>query len=84
MNQSTGLSSESSLPPKLPTSKPAPAAGRFRFSEVFARWWWLATILIAAITYIVTMIATWMDMDGPLYKSSALIEVMPIVDLDPQ
>ena len=83
MNQSTGLSSESSLPPKLPSSKPAPAAGRFRFSKVFARWWWLATLFIAAITYSVTMIPTWMDMDGPLYESSALIEVKPIVDLDP-
>jgi len=83
MNQSPDLPSESSLPPKLPPSKPAHAAGRFRFSKVFARWWWLATIFIAAITYTVTMIPTWMEMDGPLYESSALIEVKPIVDVDP-
>ena len=73
-------SSESSAPPNFPTAKPAPAEGRFRFSKVFGRWWWLATIFIAAITYVVAMIPTWMDMDGPLYESTALIEVKPIVD----
>ncbi|MCP5538416.1 MAG: hypothetical protein H7A51_19550 [Akkermansiaceae bacterium] len=79
-------SPESSLPPEFPPvakTQPAPGDGRFRFSKVFARWWWLGTLFVAAITFTVAMIPTWMEMDGPLYESTALIEVKPIIDIDP-
>ena len=67
-------------PPDLPPAKPAPAKGRFRFSKVLGRWWWLAAIVIIAVTYTVSMIPKWMHMRGPLYESTALIQVMPMTD----
>ena len=79
-------SPESSLPPEFPPvakTQPTPGDGRFCFSKVFARWWWLGTLFVAAITFTVAMIPTWMEMDGPLYESTALIEVKPIIDIDP-
>jgi len=85
--------SQSSLPPEFPvTQANQPASlkeaktgvkGRFRFSKVFTRWWWLGALLIIGITYTVSQIPVWMEMRGPLYESTALIEVKPIVDVDP-
>ncbi len=71
-------------PPNFPAAasslKPSPAPGRFRFSKVFCRWWWLAALLVVGITYAVSMVPKWMDMRGPLYESTALVEVQPITD----
>lgn len=69
-------------PPSLPQRKPAPAPGHFRPGQVIARWWWLAALVIAGISTVGYKSADWFNMRGPLYQSTALLEVKPIPKFD--
>lgn len=72
-------------PPAFPksTTRPAPAKGRFGFSRVFCRWWWLGTLAVVTATVLVSMVPGWLNMRGPMYESTALVEVKPIMDAHP-
>ncbi|MGB1261117.1 MAG: hypothetical protein ACPG6P_13815, partial [Akkermansiaceae bacterium] len=65
--------------PHAPSSQSSqltgPTPGRFSLGKVIARWWWLGVICIIGVAAIVSMIPKWMDMGGPLYKSTALVQV---------
>lgn len=68
-------------PPLLPagaeSSLVKTARGRYRLSKVLGRWWWLALLLVVLATALFAMIPTWMDVPGPQYESTALVEVYP-------
>jgi len=69
-------------PPQLPRQKAKPAPGHFRFKRVICRWWWLALLVIALIVGTAYKTPDLFNMRGPLYESTALLEVKPIPGFD--
>jgi len=52
--------------------------GRFAFTRVLRRWWWLGLLVMIVLTGGAAKLPDWFGGRGPLYESTALLEVMPI------
>lgn len=59
-----------------------PSKGRFAFTRVMRRWWWLGLMVIVLLSGGAAQLPHWLGVRGPLYESTALVEVMPIRDVD--
>ncbi|MFK7911893.1 MAG: GumC family protein [Akkermansiaceae bacterium] len=69
--------------PKTQEKNTSPEKGRFGFPSVLGRWWWLGTLAVVLVTIVVSMIPGWLNMRGPLYESTALVEVKPVIHVNP-
>jgi len=58
--------------------------GRFAFTRVLRRWWWLGLLVMVVLTGGVAKLPCWFGARGPLYESTALLEVVPIQPLQDQ
>ncbi|BDS08313.1 hypothetical protein NT6N_33530 [Oceaniferula spumae] len=74
--------SATEAPPVHSPQKPARAPGRFRPGKILARWWWLVVIVMVVVIGCAYKLPDWFKMRGPLYESTALLEVKPIPEFD--
>lgn len=54
-------------------SKNAP--GRFRFTRVVTRWWWIVGIIFSLFVYVGMNLPTWFKARGPLFESTVILEL---------